>query len=285
MQAKRRHALRLLVILAISAPAGGCLAGPTGRDPNDPVAKPTTVAIIGSIHDFHQKNPHYTEAVLRDIIVACRPDEILVEMPATMYGQPTVENGRLADDQGLANEGWAEQAAAEQLNVPIVPYDIDRREDLRRENDYYRRREQAGQRLEAWLQRHHDPNAVAALRALQAFREDVKQSIICLATKARPEVINSEAFDSIIRASWRIGDIVGPELMKAHPKQADIAREQAWLRQQWHVRNRIMAEKILARAKRHPGGTLAVIAGAEHRYILRDLLKDDPRVHLREYWE
>ena len=142
-----------------------------------------------------------------------------------------------------ANEGWAEQAAAKKLDVPIFPFDIDRREEVRQENGYYRRRERAGKEFTAWLRQHeNDENALVALKAIQRFSGDIKESIICFASKAEPELINSEAFDSIIRANWRINDVVSPELMKAYPEKAELVKEGVWLSEQWHQLHGEMVE-------------------------------------------
>jgi len=283
---KRRRSIGFLVALVFFGPA---MSGQTTETPKQPPSRVvntphTTIVVIGALHNFHMKNPYYSKEILRDILVACRPSEILVELPPTMHDKPTVVNGRLANGFDEANEGWAEQAAAKKLGVPVFPFDINRREEVRQENGYYRRREQASKDFAAWLQQRADDSPLVALKAIQQFRSDIKESIICFANKARPELINSEAFDSIIRANWRINDIVSPELMKAHPEKAELTKERAWLGEQWHVRNRTMIEKIMSRATAHPGKRLAVVTGAEHRYILRDLLRREDVV-LKEYWE
>ena len=283
---KRQHSIGFLLALVFFGPA---MSGHTTETPKQPPSRAvdtphTTIVIIGALHHFHEKNPYYSKEILRDILVVCRPSEILVELPATMHGKPTVVNGRLVNGFDEANEGWAEQAAAKQLGVPVFPFDIDRREEVRQENGYYRRGEPASKDFAAWLQQRDDDNPLVALKAIQKFRSDINESIICFGNKARPELINSEAFDSIIRAKWRINDIVSPELVKAHPEKVELMKEHAWLGEQWHARNRTMVEKIMSRATAYPGKRLAVVTGAEHRYILRDLLKREDVV-LKEYWE
>ena len=46
-----------------------------------------------------------------------------------------------------------------------------------------------------------------------------------------------------------------------------------------------MVDNIVKAAKNHPGKRLVVITGATHRYVLRDLLKNEECIELKEYWE
>jgi hypothetical protein len=125
--------------------------------------------------------------------------------------------------------------------------------------------------------------ALAGLKATQRIAADIKEAILCFAEKGTPEIINSEAFDSVIRIHWRMREHVVPALMRQHPEKAELASEIQWLREQWYERNRIMVGKILERAKHYPGGRLAILSGAEHRYILRDLLSREKGIVLKEY--
>ena len=232
--------------LAVRTVAQDDAAGSYEARPDSPASE---VVIVGTIHAYHQKNARYTQEVLRDILVACEPNAILVELPATMHGKPTVEDGRLVNDFARADEGWAAQKAAEQLQVPIFPYDIDRRREVRRENGYWERRRRADERFEAWMRQDDTGEALAGLKATQRIAADIKEAILCFAEKGTPEIINSEAFDSVIRIHWRMREHVVPALMRQHPEKAELASEMQWLREQWYERNRIMVGKILERAK------------------------------------
>ena len=52
--------------------------------------KKTEVIIIGTIHEKHYKNPHYSPEVLRDIVLLLKPDVILNELPLSKVDR----NGR-----------------------------------------------------------------------------------------------------------------------------------------------------------------------------------------------
>jgi hypothetical protein len=46
-----------------------------------------------------------------------------------------------------------------------------------------------------------------------------------------------------------------------------------------------MADNIMRIAAQFPGKRLVVGVGAEHRYMLRDLLAGKPGIILKEFWE
>ncbi|NIM06295.1 MAG: hypothetical protein GTO55_07910, partial [Armatimonadetes bacterium] len=54
---------------------------------------------------------------------------------------------------------------------------------------------------------------------------------------------------------------------------------------EWNKRNGHMADNIARIASQFPGKRIVVITGAEHRYILRDLLSEKPNIVLKEFWE
>jgi hypothetical protein len=91
---------------------------------------PTQVVIIGALHDFHQRNPHYSLEVLTRLIASIKPQAILVELPETSGGKPTVKDGRLVEEYAKRNEFRASQQAAETLQVEIYPFDMDRLDDI-----------------------------------------------------------------------------------------------------------------------------------------------------------
>lgn len=74
-------------------------------------------------------------------------------------------------------------------------------------------------------------------------------------------------------------------MLKKYPGYEQLADEAHFFRDQWHERNRIMADNIIKAAKQYAGRRLVVVTGATHRYILRDLLKNEPNIELKEYGE
>jgi len=102
---------------------------------------------------------------------------------------------------------------------------------------------------------------------------------------AGPEIINSEGFDSLIRIKHSVGKDIMSDVFEKYPEYQKVAKECMFFRGQWLQRNEIMVENIVKTAKKYTGKRLVVVTGCEHRYILRDLLKDEESIELKEYWQ
>ena len=89
-----------------------------------------------------------------------------------------------------------------------------------------------------------------------------------------PEVFNSELFDLIIRIKRSVGNDISETIFKKYAGYESFADDCKFFREQWLERNKIMAENIKKNAKEYPCKRLVVITDGEHRYILRDLLKN-----------
>jgi hypothetical protein len=100
-----------------------------------------------------------------------------------------------------------------------------------------------------------------------------------------PEIINSETHDSVIRIKHSLWHDIMPAIWKKYPGWETLVDDSCFEKQQWEDRNRIMVNNIVKAAKEYAGKRLVVVTGATHRYILRDLLKNEPAVELKEYWE
>jgi pheromone shutdown protein TraB len=279
----KRYAILILPLMCI-----GCLLFGENSDvipdANNVTDKesPTEVIILGALHSYHQNNPNYSLETVRDIILACKPQAILVELPPSFDGKPTVVNGRLTGDFGKSEERWASQQAAIKLDVPIYPFDMDRRREIRRETGYWGRLREVNKNYGAWVEAEKDQ--LPGLYAMELHSQHTLKCILCLAEKAGPEVVNSEVLDSIKRASDSLIPVF-KKLMAEHPEKAHLAREFDFIRQHRQHRDECMVKKIKHYAQKHQGQRIIVVVGAEHRYRLRDLLKEDDAIYLKEYWE
>lgn len=278
-----------LGVLLLSLMIVGHATGQTAITSQSPSERsPTQVVIIGSLHDFHHKNPHYSLEVLTRLIVRCKPQAILVELPETSGGKPTVKEGRLVDEFAKRNEFRASQQAADELKVAIHPFDMDRLDDIRRETRFWERQREAAKEYAAFLQSHTNDVTLTELRALKSFNESLEKSIVTFAEKGTPEIINSEAFDSVLRARKRLQKVfdgVRERAVEAHPQQGALLRGSNFVGEEWQHRNECMARKIVACAKRFPAQRVVVVVGAEHRYMLRDLLEGESGLTCKEFWE
>ena len=111
------------------------------------------------------------------------------------------------------------------------------------------------------------------------------KSQIGLVRNGSPRVLNSEPYDLVVRSRRCIDSKLVIDMVQRHKDQAALAGELAFFRDEWDDRNRIMAEHITSIAARYVGRRLVVLAGGDHRYILRDLVSTRPTITLSEFWE
>jgi hypothetical protein len=78
---------------------------------------------------------------------------------------------------------------------------------------------------------------------------------------------------------------IEPIILKKYSGYEKLIENCLFEKNQWIERNQIMAENIIGVAKENPGKRLVVLAGATHRYILRDLIGEQSFIDLKEYWE
>jgi hypothetical protein len=246
-----------------------------------PASAATQVIILGTMHGSHKASTNYSLEVLRKIIVALKPAAILAEQPPEIGGQPTVRNGRVVSDlSGVENR--IANLAADVLGVNVIPYDREGRDELYQRTHYFAREQAAHERLDKWLelQATNAPGSMP-LRVARLKTEAVG-SQGRLTSSDGPEVVNSPAHDMVIVTKHGLTFGVMPKLLAAAGER-ELAEEFLFINDEWQERNQIMARHIREIAHQFAGKRLVVLAGAEHRYILRELLAKAPEVELKEY--
>lgn len=250
-----------------------------------PETPKTQVVIIGTIHDKHYQNPAYSSDVLREIILSLKPDAILNELPLSLVdssGRP-LEKFRKKDRWGP--ETWAADTVATQLGIRQIPFDRPDRQENFKKTNYFEREKKSKELENKWEQQiqKEDPNSVdLKILSLAGYAYNARDE---MNMNFGPKEINSEVFDLIIRIKNSLTEDIAETIYKKYPGYEGLADDCKFFRDQWLERNKIMAENIKKAAKEYPGKRLVVITGAEHRYILRDLLKDVNSIDLKEYWE
>jgi|SRR5208283_4841319 len=243
------------------------------------------VVLLGTLHGMHHQNSRYSVDTLRDLIVRLKPSAILIELPPAIGGEPTIEKQRIAE-RFANDENWSANAAADVLQIPVVACDRQGRNEYYRETNYFDREARLNRRVESWLNSAENAKIAPAEAALLGpLLGNAARSQNYFTINAGPEVINSEGFDRIIRFKHFIWQELMPELSAKVTSLNDLAGEFAFFRDEWHERNRIMADNIATQARKRPGQRIVVLCGCEHRYILRELLSAQPDVHLREFYE
>lgn len=269
-----------LVLICCGMYAGITFAGQR-KTPSD---NKTEVIVIGTIHQFHHKVELYKPEVLKDIILALKPDAILNELPLSLVSP----NGRpLIRDYHKSPEGWAADQAATKLSIKQIPYDRPDREENFKKTNYFGRSKRYGEMFEKWQKQvlENDPKS-EDLKIIQLLMDaNLAQMYLSMVNSSRPEVINSEAFDRVISIKHTLQYDIRLSIWKKYPGYEEALNDCKFFGDQWRERNRIMADNIVRAAKGYPGKRLVVLTGAEHRYILRDLLKKETSIELKEYWQ
>jgi hypothetical protein len=244
---------------------------------------PTQVIILGTLHGSHRTSTNYSLEVLRQAIVTIKPAAILIEKQPDHDGQPTVRDGRAINPEGSV-ESTIANLAADDLDVNIIPYDREGRDELYQKTGYFAREQAACARLNKWLadQKRNAPDSIAVLADRLETEAEAKQNRFD--RSGGPEIINSSTYDMVIIAKHGILFGTMPKLLLA-AGESEPAEGYLFLNDEWQERNRIMARHIREAARKFTGKRLVVLAGAEHRYILRELLAKAPEVDLKEFYE
>ncbi len=249
-----------------------------------PQNQKTKIVIVGGIHQAHHKNSKYSCEVLKEIILSLKPDVILNELPLSQIDPDGRPIERLRDKQ-ISPECWAADTAATQLGIKQIPFDRCDREENFKKTSYVQRRKRWGRFIKKWAKQleKEDPNSLN-IKIAQLLDWSAEAEAHLLKSSC-PEVINSESHDSVIRIKHSLRYDIVPMILKQYPGFKTLIDDCHFFKDQWHERNRIMADNIIKVAKEYPDKRLVIVSGATHRYILRDLLKDEKSIELKEYWE
>lgn len=274
----KSHSLTKISLIALI-----CLCSFNALATAQSIAKDKTeVVIIGTIHGAHYNNPEYSPETLKEIISSLNPNAILNELPLSQVDP----NGRpLHRDRDKYPEGWTSDTVANELNIKQIPFDRPDREENFRKTNYLKRQKRSNKLINKWAKHVYekDPNSLD-LKIIQLKMHAGRAEGNLFMNKG-PEVINSETHDSIIRIKKSVWYDIMPTILEKYPGYETLIEDYHFARDQWNQRNRIMADNIIKTAKQYRGKRLVVLTGATHRYILRDLLKNEPEIDLKEYWE
>ena len=245
----------------------------------------TEIIVIGTIHREHFEAKHYTAQVVKDIILALKPDAICVELYSKHFDPDGTPKTEVLEGFKDCPEVQAVNEAAIELGVRQIPFDREGRDELLAETNYFEREQKSSQEFQEWMERLKEDAPESDDYRLGQMLVAAMESQQNMDRRATPDIINSDAFDAVIRIKHHLVLHILPEVMGRYPEMEETADSWRLCAQMWEERNGIMAENLMRIACEFVEGRLAVSTGAEHRYILRDLLKDNPGIVLREYWE
>ncbi len=174
--------------------------------------------------------------------------------------------------------------AARILGVQQLPFEWEGRDEFYRKTRYFERQGLSSKRCTDWMEARAETHPGSLELAVAEQVESVQRAQSLLNQLAPASVINSGAYDSVIKTKHSLGDILA-QLLEDHAELAEVIADSRFFSEVWRVRNQAMADNIIRIASQFPGRRLVATTGSEHRYILRELLADNPNIVLKEHWE
>lgn len=266
---------RLLYFVALTAATANTL--PAQRAPSAPLDS-TSIVVLGTVH---APTPRYDQRILAAILERVRPDVILVELDSSFFDE-SMHIKPAFEHISMENAAVADYARRHQ--VTVRPYDIEGRNRIYQEHDYFAQQRKFSSALNAADKTHAlDATSQALLGAVDRF-----DAISAAIGAERPEVINSAASDVAMAHKHYYGD---EGLLQIARNTAALRAFETFCtfnRDFWTQRNEAMAAHIQHWTELlHPKVEL-VLGGYEHRYFLRQRLTayaTSHAVRLRDYWE
>ncbi len=246
--------------------------------------EPTEVIIIGTTHGRHHDAKRYTAAELERVLLATQPDAIAVEMESGSFPA----DGRIHEDECNYQdfpELRAIAKASRELEVTVFPFDREGKNEYYQETRYSDRLNRALEEKAKWVKRLQTQSPGCIALELARCLDEAINAQEALSREAPSEIVNSEAYDCVVRVKHALLFSVLPELMKKDAQCKGAVEDYRFLANEWNERNQSMADNIVAIASQLSGRRLAVTTGGDHRFILRDLLADKPGITLKEFWE
>jgi len=231
------------------------------------------VTVCNSSEDFDPAN-------LVAIIDRIKPDLILVELDSSFF-MPDMSFKPGTVTMSLENK--AVSTYVKDHPVPVRPYEIEGRNRIYQEHDYFRLQKE----LSASLNKAANdsllvPEARTLLDAIIRFDE-----IAYAVSLDWPVVFNSEACDKAMESKQYYGGEGLARIVALTPSLAKFSEFCKFKHDFWITRNNAMVDHIIARIKEFHPKTVMVICGFEHRYYLRNCLKEKSSkeaILLKEYW-
>jgi len=241
------------------------------------------MVIVGTLHGQHHTSTHYSPEELRRILVALAPAAICVELDSTFF----TEDGEIRPEIGNAEDFPDMEMVCEArkvLGVRLLPFDREGRDAFYTKNNYLERQQRLNDWVTAWLQERSTACPGHPAVRIAHMVEEAERAQTALNAMAPASLVNSGAYDAVIRMKHSLGNIL-TDLLSDEPGYDRVRDDDRLISDEWRDRNQEMANNLIRIASGFPRERLVVTTGSEHRYILRDLLAGQPGVTLKEYWE
>jgi hypothetical protein len=246
-------------------------------------SNPTELVIIGTMHKHHNTAEYYTTDALGEIFTALQPAALCVALNSTFFGPDGYLKPELRQPQDYPEIVVADDIA-KTLGIREIPFDQDDRNEYYNDTRYFECQENATSAVSQFISNLQTANPLCQELKLVQLLEHAKQLQFHLGQCASPRLINSEVYDSIVRMKRLCEDAL-LALLEQHDGMQTVVADLQFVAKEWSERNHIMADNLRWIAADYAGKCLVVMVGAEHRYILWDLLLGQPGIELREFWQ
>jgi hypothetical protein len=241
----------------------------------DDQANPTVI-VIGTLHKA-------TSNFTKDDLVRClrqvRPAAILFEADSSFF----YEGGRLSFS-GNSLEGDAVKTFQRTARVIVLPYDIERRDQIYAAFHYF---EIEKQFFETAARLYREDRLGPEAKVLyEQILSDLRVRNVFGA--GRVELFNSINCDSAVERKYERYNSNTKRMIELTPALERFAEYAQFYSEFWELRNRAMVRNILHHAKEFPGKRVVVLCGFEHRYYLVRHLKAVEAaagIDVREFWD
>lgn len=237
----------------------------------------TTIVIVGTVHSATK---YYDVQTLCRIVDRVKPDLVLVELDSSFF---TPSMSLKPEFINISLENKAVSISLETRPVPVRPYDIEGRNRIYQEHNYFNLQREFGSALNV-AERDNllDTKAAFLLDAITRF-DDIGSGF----GSERPEVINSAACDVAMESKQYYAGEGMVQIVVSAPSLSQFEDFCKFRRDFWIKRNDAMVDNILSWTKQLRGKTVLVLCGYEHRYYLRKSLKKrgaSDAIILKDYW-
>ena len=235
------------------------------------------VIILGCVHQRHKDHKYFRTAVLKNILVKLDADIILIEEPIEFFvdGKPVPGEEEAIMRSGSAEELREAWKLCKSGKAKCLPFDIKGRDDYYIDEKYNEKQEKFFQALEKTVKIER-PNIYDALDRASSLEVECANSF--------PETINSILCDEIAKQKITyIGKEVKYAMKEMGLQEVEFAK---MFKAFWQKRNQEMEKNICKIVEENIGRRIVVTVGWNHRYILKELIKNNcPKAEMREYWE
>jgi len=237
----------------------------------------TFIVIVGTVHS---ETSNFKVQTLCSIIEQVKPDLILVELDSSFFTPAmTIKPEFLS----VSLENRAITDCLQAHIIPIRPYDIEGRNKIYEQHDYFNVQTQLSRTLNHAAQDSLlGDDAKILFDAIIRF-DDIGHSF----GSERPEIINSDACDVAMESKQYYAGTGMMQIVASVPSLKQFSEFSRFRRDFWMTRNEEMVKNIVTYARTFRSKTILVFCGFEHRYYLRRALQKlsaNDAFSLKEYW-